>query len=61
MSWKKVGLLSRLMGKTGPVIDEAGVSKASDGIEINLGGVQLTWNDGEWTAGMQCKKCSREN
>jgi hypothetical protein len=53
MSWKKVSLLGRLMGK-GPVhVDVDSLPTSKDPLSLQLGGVQLNFEHGEWTAGMR--------
>lgn len=49
MSWKKVGLLAKLMGKADAKVDVSQLPTQSDPIQMDLGGVQVTWDGGDWS------------
>lgn len=51
MAWRKVGFLSKLMGKSEPQIDASSIASHTAPISLDLGGVQMAFEDGEWSAG----------
>jgi len=53
MSWKKVSLFSRLLGKTEQQVDASTLPTSDTPISMQLDGVTLTWDRGDWSAGIE--------